>query len=135
MEETLKWTDIELALLDRGFAAIYAFDLFTKLGKRFVIPMIRNERIDTLEKEAFRARRAIPGTPYSWHAVENYEIIRHHAAHSGGAAAKRPSSTRTAMSDNRPSRRAHPIPELLGKAATSKRIRTIRLCGRVDAAG
>lgn len=77
VEETLKWTDIELSLLDRGFAAIYAFDLFTKLDKRFVIPMIRNERIDKLEKEAYRARRSIPGTPYSWHVVEHYELGQH----------------------------------------------------------
>lgn len=77
VEETLKWTDIELALLDRGFAAIYAFDLFTKLSKRFVIPMIRNERIDTLEKIAYRARQRIPGTPYSWHVIDDYELGQH----------------------------------------------------------
>lgn len=74
VEEVLKWTDISLALLDRGFATIYAFDLFTKLNKRFVIPMIRNERVNTLEKEAFRARRRIPGTSYSWHVIDNYVL-------------------------------------------------------------
>lgn len=74
VEETLKWTDISLALLDRGFATIYAFDLFTRLKKRFVIPMIRNERVNTLEKEAFRLRRPIPGTPYSWHVIDNYVL-------------------------------------------------------------
>lgn len=74
VEEALRWIDATLFLLDRGFQAAYAFRLFTQAGKRFVIPMISNPRLQALEREAWRLKQAIPNTPYAWHLVRDYDI-------------------------------------------------------------
>ncbi|MGQ0535275.1 MAG: transposase [Methanobacteriota archaeon] len=74
VEETLRWVRIELALLDRGFQAVHVFRLFSEKNVPFVVPMIRNQRIDTLEGEAWRSRVRIPNTSYSYFVVPEYEM-------------------------------------------------------------
>lgn len=69
----------QLALLDRGFQAIYVFRLFSDKNVPFVVPMIRNQRIDRIEQEAWRNRVFVPNTPYSYWVLPEYVLAKDHS--------------------------------------------------------
>lgn len=74
VDETLRWTSIRLALLDRAFVRTYVFQTFLERDIRFVMPMPDNTRVKRLEEEAWRHRRFIPNTPYSAYVVPEYTL-------------------------------------------------------------
>jgi len=74
LDETLGWTRVSLALLDRGFYRAYVFLALLARGIRFVVPVPESDRVKRLEEEAWRKRERIPNTPYSCHVVPEYAI-------------------------------------------------------------
>ncbi len=64
-----RWLAIALAVADRAFFSVYALRLLLENARRFVVPAIRNTRIQSLGSVACRERQTIPGSPYSFFVV------------------------------------------------------------------
>ncbi len=68
------WFPIALALADRAFFTVYGLRLRVEHARQFVVPAIRNQRVQSTREVAWRERQPIAGSPRSSFVVPEYAI-------------------------------------------------------------
>jgi len=68
--ETMKWVDIALLLLDKGYYNVKCINMLSSLKVPFLMPVLRNKKIQNLQIAAFRLAACIPDTPNRYYVTE-----------------------------------------------------------------
>lgn len=70
VSEAKKWVDIALLLLDRGFYNVKCINMLSSLKVPFLMPVVRNKKIQKLQITALQSSQCISNSPDRYYVIE-----------------------------------------------------------------